>query len=104
MKIEIFRATPLITIDEFADANNLIMEIHERDNPYLELMRFYAMFKNVEVLENGMLKSNHGNGSTHDYAIEEYQRKIAGKELIYNSRSNDRRSIYAPKEFRTRKE
>lgn len=62
-------------IAEFADRHGLVMMVKERptDGRY----RFYALFKNVELISGGCLISTFGNGATEHEAISDYARIIS---------------------------
>jgi hypothetical protein len=72
-----------MTLEEFADKHGLVMEVHERNRPVGDPMRYYAHFTDAEVRsENGMfLSSDHGNGRTPEEAIAHYARRIEMKTL-----------------------
>ena len=100
MKIELEIIKPIVrNIDDFADQYGLTMVITERDRPEFEYLKYFAKFKNIEVSSGGMLESTYGNGSTPAFAIEDYQRKIAGKRLVHNAMTKNRHVFNAPKEF-----
>jgi hypothetical protein len=87
------------TLDEFAERHGLVMEIHERAGVYGD-GRYYAHFKSVEEMRDGMLCGTYGNGATPEQAVAAYARKIRGKCLAVKAGSKDRRNIQVPNEFK----
>jgi len=86
---------PRMTIEEFADKNNLVMEIHERsdeDSP----ARFYAHFEHSDIAEDGMLIGKYGDGESKKQAILNYAMEISGKVLVIGAFSGRRREIVVP--------
>src|SRR5574343_2105100 len=108
MKIE-FSKFESITIEQFTQKNNLIMEIVEISslhsfgmysqslkeispddhpnnitNPKFGI-QYRANFKGVEIKEGIMLISAYGTGETPEDAIDDYRRVITGKELVFNA-------------------
>jgi len=96
MKMTIF-PVPQMTLEEFADANNLEMEVHERQLPDGHPARFYAEFKNCEVKQGGCLIGTYGDGATPGEAIANYAPQIALKHLVINAGTPQRMEIIAPK-------
>ena len=86
-----------MTIEEFADANNLIMEVHERRTDIKDNARFYAHFKKCEVQEDGMLIGTYGNGNTQEAAIAAYALKIHLKTIVIDAYGADRQVIAVPR-------
>ena len=72
---------PSTDISAFADLHGLEMVVQERDPSFPEFQKYYANFVEVEVIKDGMLESRFGNGSTPEYAIQEYCRQISGCKL-----------------------
>jgi len=89
-----------MSIQEFADKNDLTLEIHER-GIYDTGRRYYVYFEHTEISEEGraMLISAHGNGSTGEEAIEDYAKEISKKYLVVDAHTLDRREIRIPKLF-----
>ena len=86
---------PRMTIEEFADKNNLVMEIHERsdeDSP----SRFYAHFEHSDIAKDGMLIGKYGDGESKKRAILNYAMGISGKVLVIGAFSGCRREIVVP--------
>jgi hypothetical protein len=86
---------PRATIEEFAEANDLVMEIHER-HPDASAAKFYAHFKNTDIKEGTMLRGGGGDGPTPEAAIHAYAREISTRLLVVNAFRPDRREILVP--------
>ena len=84
-----------MTIEEFAENNNLIMEVHERDDP--KLPRCYAHFKLSDIKDGSCLIGKYGDGETEQEAIRNYAKEISGKLLVIGAFSSDRRNIQVPR-------
>jgi hypothetical protein len=102
MKIERKPANRM-TLEAFADKHGLTMEIGERTRLDLhhsfkyEENRFYASFKDVDVLETHVIVGAHGNGGSEDAAMQDYAEKISGKLLVFKfSDKKRRKEFYAP--------
>ena len=85
----------------FADANNLIMEIHERvpsdmGARWTENDHYYAKFKACDIKVGACLASEYGNGATPDDAMWDYAQRISGKILVVDAYLNSRREIKVP--------
>ena len=97
MKVEI-TTVPTMSIQEFADKHKLEMCVTERERPADTMMRFYARFKGAEVRSGTcMLKGEHGNGPTPEFAMREYAKAISCELLIVDAMSKDRREIRVPR-------
>lgn len=46
---------PSMTIEQFADAHNLVMEVHERRLPKGDPSRYYAHFEDCDIAGDGLL-------------------------------------------------
>lgn len=119
MKIEFIRFKSM-TIEEFAQQNNLIMEVVEipsfysfgmdsrsleeisLDDPPNHItnpklgMKYHARFKGAEIKEGIILIGAYGIGETPKAAIDDYRRIIAGKALVFNAYRDNRRTIIVP--------
>jgi hypothetical protein len=84
-----------MTIEEFAENNNLIMEIHERNDP--KLPKHYAHFKLSDIKEGSCLIGKFGDGETEQEAIRNYAKEISGQLLVIGAFSNNRRNIQVPR-------
>ena len=98
MEINIFRI-PESTLEDFADANGLIMDVHERALfPIGSSKRFYAHFRHAETRSGErFLSSDSGDGRTPEEAIEDYAPKISGKKLVIDAMNERRREIDVPR-------
>lgn len=95
MKIELNEITRM-TIEEFADKHDLVMEINERQVRIGCASRYYASFKGSETKNGVMLARTYGNGSTPDMAISAYAEAISCKTLVIDSMLDTRREIEVP--------
>lgn len=87
-----------MTIEEFADKHDLVMEIHERRTPIGDPSRYYAHFKSAEAKEGTCcLVGLFGNGSTPEEAITNYAREISLRTIIINAMRDNRREIIVPR-------
>lgn len=83
-----------MTIEEFAEKHDLIMEVYERDKGIAT--PFYARFKGAEIKDDGMLRSAHGNGYTEEEAINDYASEISEKVLVFGAYITNRKEIRVP--------
>ena len=74
---------PEVTIEEFAETNDLEMVVKERELPEGDPARFYASFKHCDVKGDGVLIVSFGNGATPEEAIANYGREIHLKTLVF---------------------
>lgn len=88
---------PEMTIEEFADANNLVMRVNERRVPTTDPNRYYAYFEGCEVMESGFLISESGNGMTENDAINDYAKRISLKRIAFHAYGPDRLEINVPR-------
>lgn len=90
------------TLEEFAERYGLVMAVSERSLAEHSVhVRFTAHFKCVEVKTDGhMLAGYFGNGPTPEIAIQDYGRKIAGRRLVFNAYTPDRKEFDAPNEWK----
>lgn len=89
-----------LTIEEFADQHGLVMEVHERDDP--KLPRYYATFKDVNVVDGVLLRGEYGNGDTEEEAIRNYGDALSFKTIVVNAGMANRREINVPRIVRRR--
>ena len=94
MKTEYDRI-PEGTIEEFADRYNLVMKVSERKLPAGDPSRYYASFAKCDVLKDGMLCGQFGNGVTPEEAIKNYTRCIHLERLVIDALRDSRREIDA---------
>ena len=80
MKI-IRRGLPEMSIEEFADTNDLTMVIEKGYMP-LAGMRTTAWFKDAEIRDGSCLASPFGCGSTEAEAIAHYASRISGQTMV----------------------
>lgn len=82
MKTIIHKSKPVktCTLEQFADEHDLIMDVTERDEEMQKFTghRFYASFRGVSVLEDGLIISSFGNGDNPKDAIQNYADDIEG--------------------------
>lgn len=88
---------PHMTIQAFAEKHDLVMEIHERENPSSDLMRYYAHFRRAETKDGRMLCGEHGNGHSPAFAVAQYAQAISGKLLVIDAMGKNRREIRVPR-------
>lgn len=88
---------PEMTIGEFADQHNLVMEVSERRVPVDSPNRYYAHFKDAEISEGNFLRGAYGDGSTPEEAIDEYAKEISTKRLIVGAYSPHRSEYDVPR-------
>lgn len=86
-----------ITLEEFADKHDLVMEIGERPYPEGDDGRYWAVFKDTAIKEGIMLVGRYGNGPTPEAAMDDYRRRISLKRLVVNEFSADRRTVFVPR-------
>jgi len=97
MKIKRFPIPEPITLKQFAEKHNLILEIHERTkDPKPD--KYYAHFENSDIKDGRVLRGVFGNGSTEAFAISDYAKEISGQILILNAwnSTKKRREIHVP--------
>lgn len=83
MKIERISSKPRITIEQFAEEHDLVMQVQEpirAGSPGLD-GKFRARFKGAEIAENGFLWGTSSWGLTESDAINEYAKRISGKTI-----------------------
>ena len=83
------------TIEDFADKNNLVMEVCERSQENGP-NRFYALFKNSNIKVGITLHLIFGNGHTSNEAMADYADKISNKLLIINANTIEQLEIVVP--------
>lgn len=93
---------PTSTLEEFADANGLVMEVHERGASLVAMAhigpgaRYYAHFKGASVLRNSCSIGVFGDGATPEQAIAAYVPEISETELVVRV-GEERRQITVPR-------
>ena len=88
---------PVMTIEEFADANDLTMQIRERRVPANDPMRYYAHFASCEIIGDGVLLSTFGDGQTAEDAIADYAKAIELSRLAIDADTDKRRELVVPR-------
>jgi hypothetical protein len=88
---------PAMSIEDFSDRHGLTMVVKERPTDVRSPFRYFACFKDAEVMEHGMLCSAIGNGATPEAAIGEYARRISLKRLAINAFGPERHEINVPR-------
>lgn len=90
-------------IVDFAQANNLEIEVKER--PYLEghEARYFADFTESEIMENGYLVGAYGDGRTIDEAIAAWAERVSLCRIAVRAYKPDRREIQVPRLTYTQK-
>jgi hypothetical protein len=84
-----------MTLTEFADKHGLEMDIVER-GMFSGVGRYYAQFKDCDVVIGGFLISAFGNGDTPGDAMLAYIPEISQKVIAFGSRGKDRLDINVP--------
>ena len=88
---------PRMTIEEFSDANNLVMTVRERRVAIGDPMRYCAHFDKCEVGGDGYLRAMNGNGATPEDAISDYAGRITLRLLVVGAHTPERREIKVPR-------
>lgn len=97
MKINVTKAPPKMSLEEFADQHGLTMGVYERDEPFLPDARYYANFEHCCLRSDHILIGAYGNGRSIKQAIGNYANLIQGKCLsIYQRTLESRREIQVP--------
>lgn len=88
-----------VSLDDFAERHGLEMVVIERPNPLLTggATRYYAHFKDVEIIDHECLRGACGEGNTADAAIADYARIIGGFRLAIVAKTFKRREVDAPR-------
>ena len=73
----------------------LELEVRERRN-VATVNRYYAHFKEMEIMENHCLISVVGDGPTINEAIEDYCKRISNKDVAINPCTKNRVNITTP--------
>ena len=88
-----------IDINQFAERNNLVIEVNERSPDYHNQSgdnKYYAMFVDCDVKDGGCLVGMFGNGATPEDAVREYAESISNKTIVYKALSEERKEIRVP--------
>ena len=79
-----------------AKAHDLELVVTERPRSITHVDRFYAKFRNVEIMESGTLRSTFGNGNTPEEAIADYWPRISGQKIAGDAHKDSRSEIQVP--------
>jgi len=85
------RVPERMTIEEFAEKHDLVMEVVRRKGG-----NYYAHFQRAEVKDGSILIGTSGEGLTEDEAISNYATEISDKLLVIGAYTKERREIWAP--------
>lgn len=85
-----------MNIYEYADALNA--KINWRYHPNQE-RRITCNFEDCEVMKNGCLSSEYGNGKTPIDALVDYISHLEGKRIVFDATGPARREFDVPKGF-----
>ena len=93
---------PCMTIEQFAEENDLVMEVKERSVNRDSSMRYYASFQYCCIRSESNFSFTYadGNGNTPEEAIMDYIKKIEVKTLFfgwYAPHGVDKRKIKVPR-------
>lgn len=94
MKIERRYVTVSSTLEDFADAHGLVMQIREALNGY---HRYSAAFRDAEIMDHGMLISASGYGDTEAEAMANCAGVISGRRIVVGAYTKGRREIAVPR-------
>lgn len=86
-----------MSLQAFAEANLLELEIKERATYTSVKERFYASFRDVSIRDESLLVSEYGNGSTPERAIAEYTKVLDNKNLVKHGNTSAERSLGNPR-------
>jgi hypothetical protein len=88
-----------VTLEKFAERHSLVLEMFER-HPSLagQFGKYFCYFSKIEesVGEGSGLQGISGNGSTEDWAMNDYAQRLSNKKLIYDAHGQDRKEIDSP--------
>lgn len=96
MKVEM-KEVPVSTIEAFAEEHGLTMEVIERGKDARSDMRYFAHFKNAEVMCGGLLIGAFGNGPTPEAAISAYAIEISEERIAVGAGRADRKEYQVPR-------
>ncbi len=98
MKIE--PLAPPSTFADFCDQHGIEPVARERSKiDYGESQRWYVSAPYLEIMDDGILISTHGNGHTPEDALADYAAELAGKRLVMYAMREERREFWAPNEW-----
>lgn len=99
MEIVLKNSVNSITLEKFAEDNNLKLIVNTRSQRAIRLhnvKKYYIYFEGVEIEEGCMLISISGNGNTIDEALEDYKQLISGTKMVINAMCKDRKEFNLP--------
>lgn len=104
MKVAYTITNPTVSEDfeKFRKRNGLLLDVTARRGPgsVARAGKYYARFYMTEIMENGMLRSGSGDGTTPEEAIRDYANGLAGKRIVYNAMGGlGRREVQCPDLF-----
>jgi len=85
-----------MSIEEFAEENDLTMKVVERKHYDHKGQRFYAVFDGAEVKGDSVLMGLYGDGETEEEAIRSYAQVISGKTIVFNAEKKYRLELDVP--------
>lgn len=96
----VIKKRPRMTLEEFADAHGLMMEVYEiapvYGFPKGSDKSWFASFQNTQIWDNGCLMGAFGNGATPEDAMREYGNRISECRLVIDPYRHNRREIEVP--------
>jgi hypothetical protein len=90
------KTVPAMTLEQFAEAHGLTMQINERALPERHPARFYASFEDCEVKDGSILCSAFGDGPTPEEAMATYADAISLKQLVISAFDKKKRREIPP--------
>ena len=89
------------SLQEFAEENGLLMEVHERNREDLgsrwsEDLRYYAHFEDCDIKDGPILTCAFGDGATPVEAMANYAERISNKKLAFKVGTAFRFELDAP--------
>lgn len=98
MKINLLETKEILDVEKEIGYE---LKVNER-RPDSGLHRFYVLFENGLVMNDGMLIGSFGQGDSIDEALQDYASKISFKQIAFNSYNNNRKEIIFPKLVHTK--
>ena len=85
---------PRMTIKEFCGLADTHVVVRERAHlPQHSSSRYYAKLEGVEILDDGMLRSEYNNGTTPEGAIAGLPRVYTDRRLVLRAYQQDRKEF-----------
>ena len=104
MKFNLLRTVEILDYSKELGSDLLAVERQINSSTPAGVDRFYVYFDDGEVMENGMLLSDHGNGNTINEALKDYANRISGKRLAFYATTQNRIEVVMPKLVHTKYE